>query len=264
MNERYARRTIPFVVAATMATHVAAARPPATASMSTDCPPSSSRVLRLYVINHASASPQALDTAILETSAIWATAGLRLTWVFPPAPLDLTDNRTAVVMIERRLKRPPTLSAVPSKGPAMPLLGQVPFGEDGPGNLIEVSFGAITSLVMGSSFLDKPVAKLPDFLQQVLLGRGLGRVLAHELGHWLVGRGHMQEGLMRPAFGDRDLVEWNSPRLPRAWTASGAGVLMARFSRCEPTIEYDHLIIALESITNFYHLQGLETNALTM
>ena len=42
---------------------------------------------------------------------------------------------------------------------------------------------------------------------------------------------------MRPTFGDRDLVEWNSPRLPPAWTAAGAGVLMARFSRCEPAIK---------------------------
>ena len=237
MNERYARRTIPFVLAASVATYVAAARPAATASMATDCPPSSSRVLRLHVINEASASPQTLDTAILETSAIWATAGLRLTWTFPPAPLDLTDNRTVVVMIQRRLKRPPTLSAGASKGSALPLLGQVPFGEDGPGNLIEVSFETITSLVMGSSYLNTPVAKLPDYLQHVLLGRGLGRVLAHELGHWIVGRGHMQEGLMRPTFGDRDLVEWNSSRLPPAWTAAGAGVLMARFSRCEPTIK---------------------------
>ena len=237
MNQRYARRTIPFVLAATLATHLAAARPPATASMSTDCAPSSSRVLHVYVINAASASPQTLDTAILETSAIWATAGLRLTWLFPPAPLDLTDNRTVVVMIQRGLKRPPTLSAVPAKDQAMPLLGHVPFGEDGPGNLIEVSFGAITALVMGSSYLDKPVAKLPNFLQQVLLGRGLGRVLALEIGHWLVGRGHIPEGLMWPAFGDRDLLDWNFPRLPRAWTAAGAGVLMARFSRCEPTIK---------------------------
>ena len=237
MKERYARRTIPFVLAASVATHVAAARPAATTSMPTDCPRSSSRVLRLHVINAASASPQTLHTAILEASAIWATAGLRLTWTFPPAPVDLTDNRTVVVMIQRGLKPPPTLSAIRSKGPALPLLGQVPFGEDGPGNLIEVSFEAITSLVMGSSYLNKPVAKLPYFLQWLLLGRGLGRVLAHELGHWLVGRGHMQEGLMRPTFGDRDLVEWNSPRLPPAWTAAGAGVLMARFSRCEPTIK---------------------------
>ena len=41
---------------------------------------------------------------------------------------------------------------------------------------------------------------------------------------------------MRPSFGGRDLVESSSPRLPRAWTTAGAGVLMTRFPRCEPTI----------------------------
>lgn len=235
MNKRYARRSILFVFAAAVAAQGSATRPAAPASMSTDCPPSSSRGLRLYVINEASASAQTLDTAVLETTAIWATAGLHLTWTFPPAPLDLTDNQTVFVMIHRRLRRPPTIGVSPAKGPALPLLGQVPFGEGGPGNLIEVSFEAITSLVMSGSYMDNPIAKLPDFLQQFLVGRGLGRVVAHEIGHWLVGRGHMQEGLMRPAFGDRDLVEWNAPRLPRVWTAAGAGVPKALSSRCEPT-----------------------------
>jgi NADH dehydrogenase len=36
------------------------------------------------------------------------------------------------------------------------------------------------------------------------------------------------------------------------------------FERHAHEIEYDHLIVALGSITNFYHLPGLETNALTM
>src|SRR5262245_53363765 len=235
MKKRYARRSILFVFAAAVAAQAAATRPVAAASMSTDCPPSSSRGLRLYVINEALASAQAVDTAVLETTAIWATAGVPLTWTFPPAPLDLTDNGTVVVTIQRGLKRSPTLGTISSKGPTLPLLGQVPFGENGPGNLIQVSFEAIRSLVMGSTYMTTPVAKLPDFLQQFLLGRGLGRVVAHEIGHWLVGRGHIQEGLMRPAFGDRDLVEWKPPRLPRAWTAAGAGVLKVRSSRCEPT-----------------------------
>jgi hypothetical protein len=238
MDERYARPTTCFVLAAAVAVHVAAVRPAAPASMSTDCRPSSSGVLRLYVINDASVSPPTLDTAIAETNAIWATAGLRLTWAFPPAPLGLTDNRTVVVMIQRGLKRTPTITAVSANGAAMPLLGRVPFGENGPGNLIQVSFAAITSLVMGSSYMNVPVARLPDFLQQVLLGRGLGRVVAHEIGHWLVGPGHIQEGLMKPAFGYRDLVQGNSPRLPRAWTAEGAGGLMTPSSRCEPTVRF--------------------------
>ena len=36
------------------------------------------------------------------------------------------------------------------------------------------------------------------------------------------------------------------------------------FDRHAHEIEYDHVIIALGSITNFYHLPGLETNAFTM
>jgi len=97
-----------------------------------------------------------------------------------------------------------------------------------------VSFEAITGLVMGGSYMDQPVGKLPTFIQRVLLGRGLGRVVAHELGHWLGGRGHVEQGLMKPMFDDRDLVERDTPRLPRTWTAA-AGLLEARFSRCEPT-----------------------------
>lgn len=208
MNKRFARRVVPLIVAGAMTVQTAAARPAAAAPMSTDCAPSSSSVLRLYVINGAFASSQTLDSAIQETSAIWGAAGLRLTWASPPAPLDLTDHRTVVVMIQRGLKRP---------GYDMPLLGQVPFGEDGPGNFIQVSFETITALVMNSSYLNRPVVKLPDFVQQVLLGRGLGRVVAHEIGHWLAGHGHSREGLMRPAFSGRDLVDWNAPRLPRAW-----------------------------------------------
>src|SRR5262249_41640793 len=36
------------------------------------------------------------------------------------------------------------------------------------------------------------------------------------------------------------------------------------FERHAHEIAYDHLIVALGSITNFYHLPGLETHALTM
>jgi hypothetical protein len=235
LDARYFRRPILLFVAATVV-HVSAAPPPARPSTPGECPSSSSGVLRLYVINEAGASRQTLAAASTEAGAIWATAGLRLIWTLHPAPVDLTDNRTVAVVVRRAMRRPSTVSAGHAKGPAAPLLGRVPFGDDGrPGNLIEVSFEAITSLVLGSSYMNGPVAKLPDYMQQVLLGRGLGRVMAHEIGHWLVGHGHMQEGLMKPAFSDRDLVEWNFPRLPRAWTAMGTEMLMAQFSRCEPT-----------------------------
>ena len=242
VNNRRSRLAILCLLSATVFVHASAALPTTTGSTSSiGCTtPSSSRLLHLYVINESGAGPQTIDAATSEAREIWAPAGLRLTWSFPPRPLDLTDGRTVIVVVRRALRRPPAVGAVDSKGSAMCLLGQVRFGEDGrPANLIEVSFEAITSLVMGGSHMYRPVAKLPGFLQQVLLGRGLGRVVAHEIGHWLVGRGHLQEGLMKRTFVARDLVEWNFPRLPRTWTAAGAGMLMARFSRCEPTPHAD-------------------------
>src|SRR5262245_29621853 len=219
LDARYLRTPMLLFVAVA-AVHVSAAPPAATASTSGECPPSSSRTLRLYVINEAGASKQTLGVASLEADEIWAATGLRLIWTFHPAPVDLTDNRTVAIAVRHTLRRPGTVSALHSTGPATPLLGRVAFGDEGqPGNLIEVSFEAIASLVMSSSYLNTPIAKLPGYMQQVLLGRGLGRVIAHEIGHWLVGRGHMHDGLMKPAFSDRDLVESKVPRLPRPWTA---------------------------------------------
>lgn len=227
MNARCARRALPFALGSLVAGGVTAARP---AARSGDCP-GSSRAIRVHVVNEAAARPRTLEAAIAETNAIWATAGIRLTWTYPPEPLDRGDNATVILMIHRGFKRP--ADAQPSK-PAPPRLGQVPFGERGPANFIEVSFDAITSLVMSGSYLNRPVAGLPALLQQVLLGRGLGRVIAHEIGHWLAGQGHVRDGLMRPGFGERDLTQWNAPPLPREWTTAGSDVLMDRYSRCEP------------------------------
>ena len=61
-----------------------------------------------------------------------------------------------------------------------------------------------------------------------MVGRGLGRVVAHELGHWLAGRGHMQFGVMKPAFDSRDLVQSIMPLLPPAWRGLLGGAAHAR------------------------------------
>ena len=99
-----------------------------------------------------------------------------------------------------------------------------------------MSFEAITSLVMGGVYMSRPITGFPDFLQRMLLGRGLGRVVAHELGHWLVGRGNVRDSLMKPSFDDRDLVQSIGPRLPSVPSANEGGVAMTRFWRCDPEV----------------------------
>ena len=85
--------------------------------------------------------------------------------------------------------------------------------------MIEVSFDAVTGLVMAGSQFDRPIPTLPLVNRLAMVGRGLGRVVAHELGHWLAGRGHVQFGVMKAGFDSRDLVESIMPLLPPAWRA---------------------------------------------
>src|SRR5262245_57294002 len=52
-----------------------------------------------------------------------------------------------------------------------------------------------------------PLLSVPTRMEHVLLARALGRTLAHEIGHYLVGPGHAAHGLMRAQFTPRELVE---------------------------------------------------------
>ena len=94
-----------------------------------------------------------------------------------------------------------------------------------------------TSLVMSGLAFRKPMSELTQFARAHVLGRGLGRVVAHEIGHWLMGRGHTQRGLMRPSFDVHDLVGVKVPGLPRTWTLTGSEALSALSSRCSSRLQ---------------------------
>jgi hypothetical protein len=225
---------VPFVLTAALAAHASAAPEASTTSTPIGSAPATTRDLHVHLINEAGANPRTLHAAEAEASRIWASAGLRLTWTFPPVPFDVTDGRTVMVIVRRALSRPPTLDATDSHPCSHPPVGWLLFDEDGrPGNLIEVSFEKLTSLVMLGSHLDRPILALPGLARMSLLGRGLGRIVAHEIGHWLMGRGHTQQGLMRASLGVRDLLQSDAPRLPRAWTAAGSELRLPQSSRCE-------------------------------
>jgi hypothetical protein len=166
--------------------------------------------------------PAALEAAAAEATDIWAGAGLRLTWRSQPAADETSASGLVFVVILPRLTKPLGVTAAHSRQRAPLTLGQVPFDDDGrPANLIELSIETIAAVVSAGSYLDRPVATLPAGLQHMLLGRGLGRVIAHEIGHWLDGRDHALNGLMKRSFDSRDLVQANAPNAPRVtngWT----------------------------------------------
>ena len=225
------RYLVPAVLTLAVAAYASAA-PRASATPSPiGSAPAASRDLRVYLINEAGVAPQTLEVAKAEAGEIWATVGLNLTWTSPPAPFDFADGVTVIV---RRAMSPPGPDAADARVCSHPALGHVVFAEDGQaGNLIEVSFKAITSLVGRGSYMDRPIPELPALVRNRLLGRGLGRVVAHEIGHWVMGRGHTEDGLMKASFSVRDVLESRTAQLPRAWTAAGSELRLLLSSRCE-------------------------------
>lgn len=189
----------------------------------------------LHVINEAGVAPKALEVALAEVSETWGRVGLRLMWSFPPASPSTRDGRSVIVIIRRELSKLPASSAANAHGRVRRPLGWLVFGPDGqPGSLIEVSLAMITSLADSGSYLNFKVATLPDFARNPIIGRGLGRVVAHELGHWLMGRGHSNRGLMKAKFNAHDLTQLGLLQLPRAWMAADANVPGAVSAGCVP------------------------------
>ena len=85
--------------------------------------------------------------------------------------------------------------------------------------LLFVSLPAVTETVQRASAFELPVAKLTLALRDRLIARALGRVAAHELGHYLLQHaGHQPHGLMRPRYSPNELVgDWLEPfKVPRA------------------------------------------------
>ena len=189
--------------------------------------------LHVHLINEAGAAAATLDAAESEARRIWEPAGLHLIWTSSPERTNLNDGDTVVVVVRFALHRPP--GGDPAElAASRAALGWIVFGEDGrPGNLIEVSFEALTSVVMSGERLGRHVRELPKTAQSLLFGCGLGRVVAHEIGHWLMGRGHTKAGLMRDSFGGRDVLDPQVARLPDEWTAAGSRLRLALSSPCE-------------------------------
>jgi hypothetical protein len=211
-----ALRSVTFFVLLSTVTAGAAAGSPAPPN---GCNRPALRDLRIHLINGAGVVPRTLDDAKAEVAKIWTTAGLRLTWTVPPMGFEITDPGTVVVVVRRTLSRHSGVKSDGSSGVKDAALGWVLFDGDDKRGFVEVSIDAITAVVRDGVLGGKRVPNLPRQNQINLLGRGLGRVIAHEIGHWRMGRAHTRGGLMKASLNPQDLIEWAAPPLPRGWTA---------------------------------------------
>jgi hypothetical protein len=146
-------------------------------------------------------SSRVVDAAVEELTAIWApyAVGIELAGGSPcNADVDATHLSITIVA-----------GTMEPAGWVTPL-GALRFSEDGvPEPVISVFYGELVRLVTKTTFLEKRGTEWPNSIRDQLIGRALGRVLAHELGHFLL-RLHVHTGgLMRgnhlvPALIDPD------------------------------------------------------------
>jgi hypothetical protein len=85
-------------------------------------------------------------------------------------------------------------------------LGAVWLVDGVPQDRIVVVPGDVAALVAAVPWKGRPLAHWPKAVSDGVKGRALGRVLAHELGHYLLASGaHTSAGLMPRAFSGADL-----------------------------------------------------------
>jgi hypothetical protein len=137
-------------------------------------------------------------TAIAEIAAIWSAHGVVV--AADSGRLPSADAVLLQVVVEAR---PPALGP-PSGGP----LASVTFDEDGmPVPVIRLYLASLGEMIARANIPGAGGDASPAVLRERAIGRAVGRVLAHELGHFLLrSRWHAKSGLMRPVHTAADLV----------------------------------------------------------
>jgi hypothetical protein len=171
-------------------------------------------------------SPLTLRTAVAEASLVWSPYGVAID-VAAPGTASGEHEVLTVVLVER-----PRSSAA-SKG--LRPLGAITFDPDGmPEPVIAVFLADILCFVSGARVVGTSEWQWPPKMREEVIGRVLGRVLAHEVGHYLLrSPQHASEGLMqRVQFGDAFVrLERHGFKLSEAEAARIAPAPSARAGR---------------------------------
>src|SRR5262249_8116014 len=152
-------------------------------------------------------TPRQMTALQMESNALWSEYGVRLIW------LDHENDCQVAPLVDGEpidlwLRVEATDSLLGTGiSPYRQPLGFVQFIEGAPGHTVYLRYDALSRLVNESSVGGWDVRHLPTPMRDQLIGRALGRVLAHELGHVLLEtRSHEFGGLMRANFGPAELL----------------------------------------------------------
>ena len=165
------------LVVALLASSPLAARPLVTA------PP-----VTVTVIVASDISPTLVTRVLAEAGDIWRTAGVAIVWrlesTISPSSLRVVIGHWTSLIVHDDLSLP---------------LGWITFDDSGaPRQEVYVSYAnarALMDQARGSIALSE---RMPRAERDTLLGRAMGRALAHEMGHYLLAsKAHSVGGLMR-------------------------------------------------------------------
>jgi hypothetical protein len=138
-----------------------------------------------------------------EVTRIWAAYGVDIRKASPDDAEWDGARRLTVILADH-----PDPADHPKRHVAGSVLASIAFLDDLPRPTIVVYPSAIAAIVSDSKLQGLPASEWPPDLRELVLGRVLGRALAHEIGHFLLrSRSHSAIGLMRANPSVTDLVE---------------------------------------------------------
>jgi len=181
-------------------------------------------VLLVYILlalPHNGLTHASYEIAIGEAAAIWSVQGV----VVGAARPDQAPAPNAVV-IRVSIERRPAARRTIRNGP----LASIRFDENGdPEPAIALYLPDLVEMIAGSNVPGSGGDPWPIILRERAIDRAVGRVLAHELGHYLLrSRTHAASGLMRAVQRADDLVGAGretfalSPSDAAQWAAVGS------------------------------------------
>jgi hypothetical protein len=139
-----------------------------------------------------------------ESTQIWSYLDVRIEWI-DPRRVAADAPRPLIVFLEE--------AAAPAPWEGTPVLASLHLlAEPCEGGVARVWVKNVKAHVESVHVAGVPFLNLPNRLTDLILARALGRVLAHEIGHYLLGtRTHATRGLMRAQYGP---LEWIAPPSP--------------------------------------------------
>ncbi len=158
--------------------------------------------VRLHLIDRAGLSIDARNELMSETLAPWRAAGASVEWVaeLSNRPIGLDGSKDLYVFVEADANE-----TCDGRRLAM---ASILFVDGEPTTHITVHAGHVARRLADMRFDDRPFAERPRLIRELVLGRVLGRAVAHEVGHFLLGsREHAPSGLMRASQRIEHLME---------------------------------------------------------